>query len=103
MNAAEDRRTVTDPVYGMTMPADAPRTAERDGETCRFCSDGCRAKFVADPDRYLGGADEPTEPNSCCHGGGSAPAPVSGCNSLWRRRWSCGAAGRSSCGGGSRS
>ena len=68
--------TVTDPVCGMTVPADAPRTAERDGETYRFCSDGCRAKFVADPDRHLGRAGEPTEPHGCCHGGGaSSPVP----------------------------
>ena len=64
--------TVTDPVCGMAVPADAPRTAGRDGETYRFCSDGCRAKFVADPDRYRGGADEPIEPHGCCHGGGSS-------------------------------
>ena len=64
-----DAPGVTDPVCGMTVPADAPRRAEYGGETYRFCSDGCRAEFVADPERSLAG-DRPAA--ACCsHGGGS--------------------------------
>ena len=75
----------TDPVCGMTVPADAHRTADHAGETYRFCSDGCRAKFVADPSRFLGDADQPTadssscctpeqtvDSSSCCQGGSAA-------------------------------
>ena len=43
-----------DPVCGMTVdPAKAAHRAEHDGHDYRFCSAGCRAKFVADPGRYL--------------------------------------------------
>ena len=46
--------TVTrDPVCGMTVDPDAgkPR-AEHDGHSFHFCSEGCRSKFVADPEAY---------------------------------------------------
>jgi Cu+-exporting ATPase len=42
-----------DPVCGMTVRADAPHVLEHDGRTYRFCSAGCRAKFAADPARFL--------------------------------------------------
>lgn len=43
-----------DPVCGMTVaePADAPR-AEHEGVAYRFCCEGCRARFEAEPDRYV--------------------------------------------------
>ncbi|MGH7026945.1 heavy metal translocating P-type ATPase [Brevundimonas sp.] len=44
-----------DPVCGMAVdPATAGHRAEHDGQDYVFCSAGCRTKFVADPDRYLG-------------------------------------------------
>jgi P-type Cu+ transporter len=50
--AAQD--TAIDPVCGMTVdPARARFTAVRAGETHYFCSEGCKRKFEADPDRYL--------------------------------------------------
>jgi len=46
--------TVRDPVCGMTVvPAKSPHLAEVKGKDYHFCSAGCRAKFVADPQRYL--------------------------------------------------
>ncbi|GHH24520.1 copper-translocating P-type ATPase [Sphingomonas glacialis] len=46
---------VTDPVCGMTVdPAKTPHHAEHAGKSYHFCSAGCRAKFVAKPDAYLG-------------------------------------------------
>jgi Cu+-exporting ATPase len=42
-----------DPVCGMTVPADSSHQATHGGHDYRFCSTGCRAKFVADPARYL--------------------------------------------------
>ena len=43
-----------DPVCGMKVdPATARHKAEHAGETFYFCSVGCRAKFVAEPPRYL--------------------------------------------------
>ena len=47
--------TVVDPVCGMSVdPATATHHAAHDGEDHFFCSAGCRTKFIADPDRYLG-------------------------------------------------
>jgi Cu+-exporting ATPase len=52
-----------DPVCGMSVdPATTAHHAEHAGQAFHFCSAGCRTKFVADPQRYLG--DRP------------APAPV---------------------------
>jgi Cu+-exporting ATPase len=42
-----------DPVCGMTVAADSPHQAEHEGHIHRFCSAGCRSKFIADPHRYL--------------------------------------------------
>jgi Cu+-exporting ATPase len=45
---------VKDPVCGMKVdPATAKYRAEHQGETYFFCSAGCKAKFEADPARYL--------------------------------------------------
>lgn len=48
--------TLRDPVCGMTVDSAKARQmalqAERAGKTYYFCSEGCRAKFVADPARY---------------------------------------------------
>ena len=39
-----------DPVCGMTIAEkDATGTAEHEGTTYYFCSEGCRRKFVANP------------------------------------------------------
>jgi len=43
-----------DPVCGMSVdPAKTAHHAEHAGATYHFCGAGCRAKFVADPQRYL--------------------------------------------------
>lgn len=43
-----------DPVCGMTVdPATPPHHADHAGQSFHFCSAGCRAKFIADPLRYL--------------------------------------------------
>ena len=46
---------VLDPVCGMTVdPHTAKHRADHRGHTYYFCSAGCRTKFVADPQKYLG-------------------------------------------------
>jgi len=51
-NAAEG---VIDPVCGMTVdPHTAKHRADYQGHTYCFCSAGCRTKFAADPQKYLG-------------------------------------------------
>ena len=55
---AELGARVTDPVCGMAVdPHATPHRAEYAGRTHYFCSAGCRAKFVADPAKYLDGRD----------------------------------------------
>jgi Cu+-exporting ATPase len=44
---------LVDPVCGMNVKADSPHYAMHEGHDYRFCSAGCRTKFVADPARYL--------------------------------------------------
>src|SRR5271163_1185770 len=52
--AAESAGKVKDPVCGMSVePATAKHRAIHAGQDYFFCSAGCRAKFVADPSRYL--------------------------------------------------
>ncbi|HLA21673.1 MAG TPA: heavy metal translocating P-type ATPase [Pseudolabrys sp.] len=50
---------VLDPVCGMTVdPHTAKHRADYRGHTYYFCAAGCRTKFIADPQKYLG-AREP--------------------------------------------
>ncbi|MBN6150208.1 heavy metal translocating P-type ATPase [Xanthomonas sp. AmX2] len=52
-----------DPVCGMQVdPATTPHHAEHAGQAFHFCSAGCRAKFVADPQRYLAPPRDATPP-----------------------------------------
>lgn len=45
--------TVTDPVCGMEIDEDsAAATADYEGTTYYFCSQGCRRRFEEDPARY---------------------------------------------------
>jgi Cu+-exporting ATPase len=61
--AATPDSTVKDPVCGMTVdPATAKHRSEHGGRTYYFCSAGCRAKFEADPVRYLAPPSAPVEP-----------------------------------------
>lgn len=55
---ASDTRTegkAKDPVCGMTVDTETtPHQASHDGQHYHFCSAGCRTKFVANPQAYLG-------------------------------------------------
>jgi YHS domain-containing protein len=42
-----------DPVCGMTVAPSSPHVAEYSGRAYAFCSAGCRAKFIAEPTRYV--------------------------------------------------
>ena len=54
---AEANAGVRDPVCGMTVdPATSKHRFDYRGETFHFCSAGCRSKFAADPQNYLGEA-----------------------------------------------
>src|SRR5690242_7174467 len=55
--------TATDPVCGMKVKvAGAAHRAEHAGHTWYFCSDRCRTKFTAEPDRYLRPAEAVARP-----------------------------------------
>jgi Cu+-exporting ATPase len=49
-----------DPVCGMTVREGTPHFAEHEGRRYGFCSAGCRAKFIADPARYVSGGGQAT-------------------------------------------
>ena len=52
--------TATDPVCGMTVdPSKTAHHTEHAGHEYHFCSAGCRTKFVANPDAYLGDKPKP--------------------------------------------
>lgn len=56
---AQATATTRDPVCGMEVdPHTTQHRAEYAGRTHYFCSAGCRAKFMADPAKYLGGQDQ---------------------------------------------
>jgi Cu+-exporting ATPase len=56
-HAAAADTGVKDPVCGMSVdPATAKHTADYRGHPYYFCSAGCKAKFIADPQKYLHGA-----------------------------------------------
>ncbi|WP_336962924.1 heavy metal translocating P-type ATPase [Sphingobium aquiterrae] len=59
---------VTDPVCGMTVdPAMTEHHAVHAGHDYHFCSAGCRAKFIADPARYLTPAQAASVPAGGAH------------------------------------
>jgi P-type Cu+ transporter len=41
-----------DPVCGMTVTAQSPNVLQHEGKPVYFCAAGCKAKFVANPDKY---------------------------------------------------
>ncbi|MER8628882.1 heavy metal translocating P-type ATPase [Mesorhizobium opportunistum] len=56
--AAAVDAVLRDPVCGMTVdPAAGKPTAEHGGRLYHFCSEGCRTKFQAEPEKYLTATD----------------------------------------------
>ncbi|RWN96857.1 MAG: heavy metal translocating P-type ATPase [Mesorhizobium sp.] len=52
------KSVVRDPVCGMTVdPVAGKATTEHNGHPYHFCSQGCRAKFVAEPEKFLTATD----------------------------------------------
>jgi len=61
--APDAERRVKDPVCGMDVdPHRTPHRAEHAGRTYYFCAARCRAKFLAEPERYLSAAEARAEP-----------------------------------------
>ena len=67
-----------DPVCGMQVRvADAPAEATWDAKTYWFCSDRCRVRFEADPERFTG-SEVAREPMAVAVGGGGGGGPPAG-------------------------
>ncbi|HVZ03141.1 heavy metal translocating P-type ATPase [Hyphomicrobium sp.] len=61
--ATPTAHAVKDPVCGMTVdPHTSKHRAEHSGRTYYFCAAGCRAKFIADPGKYLSPSEAASEP-----------------------------------------
>lgn len=66
----DERTAGTDPVCGMTVPPDqAAASADHDGQTFHFCSDGCARKFREAPGDYLLPKRASDAAGGCCHHG----------------------------------
>jgi len=53
-----DTAVLRDPVCGMTVDPDAGKpTSEHGGRLYHFCSEGCRTKFQAEPEKYMTATD----------------------------------------------
>ena len=58
--APDQTQLATDPVCGMKVDPNVGKPSrDYQGHTYHFCSEGCQAKFAADPERYLTEQDEP--------------------------------------------
>jgi YHS domain-containing protein len=53
------RHGTRDPVCGMTVSRKTALRSEWNGTTYYFCSPGCKERFEADPERYLGSSRKP--------------------------------------------
>ena len=60
--ASADPPAQRDPVCGMTVRPDAPHHTTFEGNTYRFCSAGCLAKFTVDPKLYLSASVNQPQP-----------------------------------------
>ncbi len=75
MNEASAAAALKDPVCGMTVTAQSRHAHVHDGRPVYFCSAGCKAKFAADPSKYLGAAAPATAP--------TMPAPPTAPGSIY--------------------
>ena len=60
--AAPSPAPLKDPVCGMTVTPQSSHTLEHAGQPFYFCSAGCKAKFSADPAKYLAKLTNPVVP-----------------------------------------
>jgi len=60
--AAAELTALKDPVCGMSVTTRSAHVHVHDGSPFYFCSAGCKAKFAADPARYLGESAPPAAP-----------------------------------------
>jgi uncharacterized protein len=61
------RRGAIDPVCGMSVDRQKAVRLEHDGRSYAFCSEHCRERFAADPERYAGGGAAAGRAGSAAH------------------------------------
>jgi Cu+-exporting ATPase len=84
MTPAPASAKALDPVCGMTVdPATAKHRSEHAGKPYFFCSAGCKAKFEADPAKYLAGHREAMGTHSAAVRRGGGPRPEGAASSKW--------------------
>lgn len=74
--AAADATTSLDPVCGMTVANTSPHSAIHDGQHFAFCSASCRAKFVANPDKYMQASAEESDAKRARRSGSEPEFPA---------------------------
>jgi len=69
-----------DPVCGMLVAVETAKwRSERAGKQWYFCSEGCKKKFEADPERYDGSRSERVEDGLVAIGAANSAKPSGGC------------------------
>lgn len=58
-NSAEAVQSLKDPVCGMAVTTQSPHMLTYEGKSFYFCSAGCKAKFAANPGKYLHALSDP--------------------------------------------
>jgi P-type Cu+ transporter len=69
-NTTHAAEALRDPVCGMIVKPDTPHRLTHDGAVVLFCSAGCKAKFAADPGKYV---EAKQKDHSCCSTHGGSP------------------------------
>ncbi|HYO86597.1 MAG TPA: heavy metal translocating P-type ATPase [Dermatophilaceae bacterium] len=85
-HATSSSTTSVDPVCGMQIDPSTELTVEHHGQTYRFCSQHCRARFQAIPDRYTTrqGGHTTAQAGTSTHAPGAPPAePLEGQDAKW--------------------
>jgi Cu+-exporting ATPase len=60
INNEKTNQSLIDPVCGMTVTADSPHVLQHEGQPVYFCNAGCKAKFAANPAKYMVNAEVPS-------------------------------------------
>lgn len=60
INALQTNQPLIDPVCGMTVTADSPHVLQHEGQLVYFCNAACKAKFAANPAKYIVNAKLPS-------------------------------------------
>jgi P-type Cu+ transporter len=86
-HAHDQQGAPRDPVCGMTPKPDTPHRLVHEGEEVLFCSAGCKAKFEADPAKYLKAEEDGRA--HCAHHSAHGSPPVDPATVPAGSKWTC--------------